>query len=88
MEGSSVLVAGASGGIGRAIALALIGAGANVILLGRDLSRLRAVVPEHDLFNAEFVVADLANLTEIERVGVALGKRGHLDALVLSAGVY
>lgn len=86
MKGSSVLVAGASGGIGRAIALELLAAGANVILLGRDLSRLRAVAPEHD--SAEFVVADLANLAAIERAGVALGKRGRLDALVLSAGIY
>jgi NADP-dependent 3-hydroxy acid dehydrogenase YdfG len=88
MEGSSVLVAGASGGIGRAIVLELLSAGAKVVLLGHDLSRLRAVIPEQNMPQAEFVVADLANLAEIEQVGVALGQRNHLDALVLSAGIY
>lgn len=41
--GRRIVVAGASSGLGRAAALALAGAGAELVLLGRDETRLRAV---------------------------------------------
>ncbi|MGN7798608.1 SDR family oxidoreductase [Leifsonia sp. 22587] len=43
LAGTAVLVAGAAGGVGRAVALDAAADGATVLLLGRDASRLDAV---------------------------------------------
>lgn len=78
-------VTGAGGGIGRAIALALLGEGMLVWLIGRDRSKLEQVA-EQGHSRARLITADLATSDGISKVAAALGPR--LDVLVHSAGGY
>ena len=82
------LVAGASGGIGSAISSALLSAGAEVSLLGRNIARLKASVPLTGLQKGTYIAADLTDLRAVEKVRNNVSARGRLDALILSAGVY
>ena len=86
LEGRVGLVTGASGGFGAAIARALVGAGAGVVLVGRDASRLRPLVEElGDL--ATSIEGDVARGDEAGRiVAEAVAARGRLDVLVNNAG--
>ena len=89
LGGAVVLVAGASGDIGRAIAFDLLGAGAEVFMLGRNLDRLvRRVPPEEARGRCHLVVADLTDDDDLRRIGGEMTARGRLDVLVLSSGIY
>lgn len=79
------VVTGASSGIGFAIAMALIGEGMHVLLVGRDESRLAQVMAAAE-GHASTVVADLTSPDGIDRVAAASGPR--LDVLVHSAGIF
>ena len=61
LKGRRVILTGASGGIGRAVALALAARGASVVLSGRDRTRLEHLASEISVLGgrAEVVVADL-----------------------------
>jgi NADP-dependent 3-hydroxy acid dehydrogenase YdfG len=83
------LVAGASGDIGRAIAFDLLGAGAEVFMLGRSMARLVQPPPPEDFReNCRFIVADLTDDDAIARVNIATLSRSCLDVLALSTGTY
>jgi len=83
------LVAGASGDIGRAIAFDLLGAGAEVFMLGRSMARLVQPPPPEDFReNCRFIVADLTDDDAIARVNIEILSRSRLDVLVLSTGTY
>jgi NADP-dependent 3-hydroxy acid dehydrogenase YdfG len=88
MQNSVILVTGASGGIGSSISSELLSAGAEIIMLGRDAARLKASVPLSGFANGKYLVADLTNLRDVEKVGSTVSTRGRLDALILSSGVY
>jgi len=85
---SVVLVAGASGGIGSAIASELLSSGAEVILLGRSTARLKAAVTLSGSQKGQYLAADLTDVGALERVGSTVSARGQLDALILCSGVY
>lgn len=79
------IVTGGSSGIGRAVALALVARGANVVITGRDAERLDRVAAEHDAI--ESVRADSADPTSAERVvRAALSRWDRLDFVVNNAG--
>jgi len=83
------LVAGASGDIGRAVAFDLLGAGAEVFMLGRSMARLvQPPPPESFRKKCRFVVADLTDNDAIWRVNAEISSRSRLDVLVLSSGTY
>ena len=83
------LVAGASGDIGRAIAFDLLGAGAEVFMLGRSMARLaQPPPPEKFRQNCRFIVADLIDPGAVERINAEISSKTRLDVLVLSSGVY
>jgi len=83
------LVAGASGGIGRAIAFDLLGAGAEVFMLGRSMARLvQPPPPEKTRAKCHFIVADLTDNGAVGRAAADISLRGRLDVLVLSSGIY
>jgi NAD(P)-dependent dehydrogenase (short-subunit alcohol dehydrogenase family) len=83
------LVAGASGDIGRAISLQLLGVGAEVFMLGRGMTRLvQPPPPPNFRERCHFVAADLTDSDAIARVGAEIALKGHLDVLVLSSGTY
>lgn len=81
LDGRRALVTGGSSGIGRAMAAALAGAGAEVVLVARAPDRLSAVAAE---LGARFVAADLADRPAIERV---CDEAGDVDVLVNAAGL-
>jgi 3-oxoacyl-[acyl-carrier protein] reductase len=84
------LVSGAGRGTGRAISLALAGAGYRVALLARTLDQLEQVAAEIRAAGGAAlpVPADLADEARVERaVETATDHFGRLDVLVHSAGV-
>ena len=59
LEGRTVLVTGASSGIGRTTAIECSQMGANVIITGRDQARLDEVFSELEGEGHQAVIADL-----------------------------
>jgi uncharacterized protein len=80
LEESTVLVTGATGGIGRAIAGALKARGATVIASGRRREALEAIAADLDV---EPLVADLSDPDQV----VALVRGREIDVLVASAAL-
>ena len=90
LHGKVALVTGSSKGLGRAMALALARAGADVIVNGRDPLSLNAVVAELSTLGirAHAIAADLGQRADVERLlAEAIAWQGHLDILVNNAGI-
>jgi short-subunit dehydrogenase len=90
IEGSRVLVTGASSGIGAALARILARRGATVGLVARREARLAEVLAECrvDAPDSRMWVADLADVERAGQVALeAWDELGHLDCLVNNAGV-
>lgn len=89
LAGRRVLVTGASRGIGRAVALALIDGGARVALVARDAAALEAVVAStRGQGGHAAIAADLEDLDGVEAVADRAAEAlGGLDGLVNNAGV-
>src|SRR5688500_8599425 len=90
LQGQAVVVAGASRGLGRAIALAMAEEGANVVRGGRNSQALGAVAAViHGLGRRALAVRcdvrDPAAAGELARE--ALSAFGRIDTLVNSAGI-
>src|SRR3954465_269984 len=86
MDGGTVLITGATDGLGRALAADLAGRGARVLVHGRDPARgEEAVAPTGA---AGGYVAALASLADVRRLGEDVG-RDHqtLHVLVNNAGI-
>jgi len=89
LTGRVAIVTGASQGIGREIALALAGEGADVVLSARGADRLDRVAKEVSERGrqAEVVTTDVTALDAAERiVAAALDRFGAVDILVNNAG--
>jgi short-subunit dehydrogenase len=85
--GKTVIITGASAGIGAATARAFAAAGANVVLAARDEARLRAVAGELGA-RALVVPTDVAEPAAIERlVAETIARFGGLDIVINNAGV-
>jgi len=83
MAGSTILVTGASAGIGAATAVALGAAGAKVLVHGRDADRTAEIAAA---CAGTALLADLAEPAEIARLAAQAQEHGPLDAVVLNAG--
>jgi 3-oxoacyl-[acyl-carrier protein] reductase len=89
LEGKSVLITGASAGIGWAAALAFAGKGANVVVTARREQRLRELC---DLIGARdgkavYVAGDAAEEPTAQAcVALAVKQYGKLDILINNAG--
>ena len=81
LRDARVLVTGANGGLGRAIAIALREAGAQLVVTGRRAEPLHAVAAEVD---GQAIVADLADRSHLARI---LDEAGALDVLVANAAL-
>jgi NAD(P)-dependent dehydrogenase (short-subunit alcohol dehydrogenase family) len=90
LEGRTAIVTGSSRGLGKACALALADAGADVVCTSRDLEALRrtAEAIEAKGSKALSLVADLLSEESIENMlKQALGHFGKIDILVNNAGL-
>lgn len=86
LEGKTIVVTGAGGGIGQALARAFAGQGARVVLLDRDEVRTAALVTE--LGKGAFTVAcDLSKADEIAAAAEKVEAVGGADVLVNNAGI-
>lgn len=84
LKDSTVLVTGGSGGIGRAIAATLAGAGARVAITGRDRAKLDTAATE---LGVHPIQADVSVEADILRtMDDVIATFGHLDVLVNNAG--
>src|SRR6185369_11021842 len=81
LEGKLALVTGGGRGIGAAIARALAGAGARVVVCGRNKPDLDSVAKEIG------GVAVKVDLTDRAASDAAMQSAGHVDVLVNNAGV-
>jgi NAD(P)-dependent dehydrogenase (short-subunit alcohol dehydrogenase family) len=85
LEGKVALVTGGGAGIGRAIAVAFVAAGAHVIVGGRREAPLRELSQAHP-GKIDFVQMDLGNWKDHEKTLKAVTDRhGRLDVLVNNA---
>jgi NAD(P)-dependent dehydrogenase (short-subunit alcohol dehydrogenase family) len=91
LDEQTVLITGATGGLGRALVHRAAGHGATVVAHGRDERRLRDLaleVEEATGTSIDTVAADLADLREVDRLADSvLDTYDRLDVLVNNAGV-
>ncbi|HEV3092934.1 MAG TPA: SDR family NAD(P)-dependent oxidoreductase [Solirubrobacteraceae bacterium] len=81
ISGSKVLLTGATGGLGQAIARALSTKGADLILTGRRLDVLEPLASE---LSARALAVDLSEPAEVQRL---LAEAGDVDILVANAAL-
>lgn len=90
LAGKTALVTGASGGIGRSLAVGLARAGALVALNGRSVEQLEETKREIEEAGAKCVLlpGDLVDVTSCQKlIADAHGAMGRLDVLVNCAGM-
>lgn len=91
-SGKLAIVTGATGGLGYEIALALAGAGAEVILAARDMNKgekaSRLIADKHPGAKVSFELLDLASLASVAGFAQPLCAKGRrVDLLINNAGI-
>src|ERR687891_616361 len=90
MPGKTVLVTGASGGIGKATALGLATMGAHIAIIGRDRGRTEGAAREIRTAGSgqvDVFVGDLSSQSEVRRLAdEALQSLPRIDVLVNNVG--
>ena len=84
LENKTILVTGASSGIGRAIAIECSKMGAQVVITGRNEQRLQETYRLLEGTQPTYIVADLSKKEDIETV---VNQIDHLNGLVNCAGL-
>ena len=84
LKGKTILVTGASSGIGRGIAIACSKIGATIVLNGRNRTKLDATHSQLEIGNHKILVADLTNYESVCRM---MTEMPGLDGVVHCAGI-
>lgn len=84
LQGKTVLVTGASSGIGRATAIECSKMGAKVIAVGRNEERLRATVSKFETAGGEMHIVELADNAQIKELVENIPA---VDGVVCAAGI-
>jgi NAD(P)-dependent dehydrogenase (short-subunit alcohol dehydrogenase family) len=84
LEGNTILITGASSGIGRSIAVECSRMGARLVITGRNSERLNDTLINLQGENHISIVADLTSIDEVSRL---IDNLPELDGLVNNAGV-
>jgi NAD(P)-dependent dehydrogenase (short-subunit alcohol dehydrogenase family) len=90
LAGKTALITGASKGLGKAMALALGGAGARLVLVSRNAQQLKATAEEARVFGTEADVfpADVTDEGEVRRLEAEIvGRFGKIQILINNAGM-
>ena len=87
IAGRGVVVTGGTRGIGKGIAAVFAGAGARVLITGRDEAAGQAAVGETGAVG--YVLADVARKADCARVAAAAAERlGGVDVVCANAGIF
>jgi retinol dehydrogenase 14 len=91
MKGKTVLITGATNGIGKAAALEIAKQGATVVIVGRDKAKAENVAKELRSQSGnntlEFMLADLSSQKDIHKLATDFkAKHSRLDVLINNAG--
>ena len=90
LSGKTAIITGASKGLGKAMALALGGAGAKLALVSRSKEQLQTVAQEARELGAEAEVfaTDVASEEQVKRLeGEVTAKFGKVQILINNAGI-
>ena len=86
----TIIITGASSGIGESVARLLAAQGAHVVIGARRLQRLEALAADIRAGSGSVTVQqlDVTNLTQMQEVvSATIGRYGRLDAIVNNAGI-
>jgi short-subunit dehydrogenase len=88
IKGKSVLLAGATGGIGQALAKLLAGSGAQLFLTGRTASKLKAIAETLNLDQERWMAADLTNEADVTKLFEQFSSvMPSIDVLINASGI-
>lgn len=87
LTGKSAVVTGGSRGIGRAIAKALVGAGANVAITARIESEIQNAISELNQIGPGTVSGYVCDVRHYDRVKSLFAAFGGVDILINNAGI-
>ncbi len=92
LNGKTILITGASMGIGEAIARAFAAEGANLILVARSEAKLKELCQQLERTSEskqsfQYLLCDLAKKTEVKNLIIELQKFDRIDGLICNAGV-
>ena len=88
LEGKTIVVTGASSGIGRQVAISCSHMGANVVLIGRNVERLEETMKQMEGDGHLQISFDLTDLDDHKSiVADIVSKVGVIDGLVNCAGI-
>lgn len=88
LKQSNILVAGATGTIGKSIAKQLIASGAQVFITGRNHDKLVQIATELGLPAGQFFAADLTKAEDVEALCASFFTRfSQIDVLVNASGI-
>lgn len=91
MQGKTVLITGATNGIGKEAAKSLARMGAHVVIVGRSREKTQAVLNEIKSSggSVDMLLADLSSLDEVRRLATEFkSKYSRLDVLINNAGAF
>ena len=93
MKGKTVIITGATNGIGKATAIALAEKGAHLVLVGRNKEKAEAVKAEIRQKtanqNIDLLFADLSSMAEVKKLSEKLlQKYPKIDVLLNNAGAF